>query len=71
MNDINLMFLPSFYFADKPECIKKDPVTLGVVTQRDAEVNYHINEPSHKYDFCNHNIICDYQSEVLFSILKN
>ena len=51
MNDINLMFLPSFYFADKPECIKKDPVTLGVVTQRDAEVNYHINEPSYKYDF--------------------
>ena len=39
-SNINLIFL----FPDKPECIKKVPVTLGVVTQRDAEVNYHINE---------------------------
>ena len=57
MNGINLMFLYSIYFADKPECIKKDPVTLGVVTQRDAEVNYHLNEPRYRYDFCNQNII--------------
>ena len=40
-----------FFISDKPECIKKDPVTLGVVTHRDAEVNYHINEPSPN-DFC-------------------
>ena len=34
---ISLMFVLSL--SDKPECVKKKPVTLGVVTHRDAEVN--------------------------------
>ena len=37
VSGISSMFVLSL--SDKPECIKKDPVTLGVVTHRDAEVN--------------------------------